>query len=320
MKAEDIRRRLAELNLDTNEYRINAGGAMVLYGLREETHDLDIWCTKKLGDALAQRCDVQVLPDGTRRFVPAPDVEIFEKPDVESYENMLPGETVFFNGIPVAPLEDVLALKRRLNREKDQRDIAVLEAAIAARRAAVTLAPIAPEDIAACTELYNYYIENTCITLEEEPVTPEEFGARAARITKDYPYIVARDGAGKPIGFAYLDVFNPRSAYRCTADLSIYVDRACRGSGVGQKLCAEIERLGRERGIENLISIITSDNEGSLRFHRKNGFAEIGVMRSVAFKFGKYLDVSFFQKHIGGDGERKNDGHEQIILFCAQLG
>lgn len=291
MKAEDIRRRLAELALDTNEYRINAGGAMVLHGLREETHDLDIWCTKKLGDALAQRCDVQVLPDGTRRFVPAPDVEI--------YENMLPGETVFLNGIPVAPLEDVLALKQQLNREKDRRDIAVLEAAIAARRAAVTLAPIAPEDIAACTELYNYYIENTCITLEEEPVTPEEFGAHAARITKDYPYIVARDGAGKSVGFAYLDVFNPRSAYRCTADLSIYVNRACRGSGVGQKLYAEIERLGRECGIENLISIITSDNEGSLRFHRKNGFTEIGVMPAVAFKFGKYLDVSFFQKHLG---------------------
>lgn len=213
MKAEDIRRRLAELALDTNEYRINAGGAMVLHGLREETHDLDIWCTKKLGDALAQRCEPQMLPDGARRFVPAPDVEI--------YENMLPGETVFLNGIPVAPLEDVLALKRQLNREKDRRDIAVLEAAIAARRAAVTLAPIAPEDIAACTELYNYYIENTCITLEEEPVTPEEFGARVARITKDYPYIVARDGAGKPIGFAYLDAFNPRSAYRCTADLCV---------------------------------------------------------------------------------------------------
>lgn len=291
MKAEGIRRRLAELDLDTNEYRINAGGAMVLYGLREETHDLDIWCTKKLGDALAQRGEAQTLPDGTRRFVPAPDVEI--------YENMLPGKTVFLNGIPVAPLEDVLALKRRLNREKDQRDIAVLEAAVAARSAAVTLAPIAPENIAACTEIYNYYIENTCITLEEEPVTPEEFGARVARITKDYPYIVARDGAGEPIGYAYLDEFNARSAYRCTADLSIYVAHSCRGGGVGQKLYAEIERLGRERGIENIISIITSDNEGSLRFHRKNGFAEIGVMRSVAFKFGKYLDVNFFQKHLG---------------------
>lgn len=291
MKAEDIRQRLGELALDTNEYRINAGGAMVLYGLREETHDLDIWCTKKLGDALAQRCEAQTLPDGTRRFVPAPDVEI--------YENMLPGKTVFLDGIPVAPLEDVLALKRALNREKDQRDIAVLEAALAARRTEVTLSPIVPADIAACTEIYNYYIENTCVTLEEEPVTPEEFAARAARITKDYPYIVAHDGAGRPIGYAYLDVFNSRSAYRCSADLSIYVDRACCGTGAGQKLYTEVERLGRERGIENIISIITSDNKRSLRFHRKNGFAEIGVMRSVACKFGRYLDVSFFQKHLG---------------------
>ena len=54
---------------------------------------------------------------------------------------------------------------------------------------------------------------------------------------------------------------------------------------------------GRDKG--NLISIITSDNEGSLRFHRKNGFTEIGVMPAVAFKFGKYLDVSFFQKRLG---------------------
>ena len=254
MKAEDIRQRLGELALDANEYRINAGGAMVLYGLREETHDLDIWCTKKLGDALAQRCEAQTLPDGTRRFVPAPDVEI--------YENMLPGKTVFLDGIPVAPLEDVLALKRALNREKDQRDIAVLEAALAARRTEVTLSPIVPADIAACTEIYNYYIENTCVTLEEEPVTPEEFAARAARITKDYPYIVAHNGAGRPIGYAYLDVFNSRSAYRCSADLSIYVDRACCGAGAGQKLYTEVERLGRERGIENIISIITSDNKG----------------------------------------------------------
>ena len=144
----------------------------------------------------------------------------------------------------------------------------------------------------------NYYIENTCITLEEKLITPEEFGARAARITKGYPYIVARNGAGKTVGYAYLDVFDSRSAYRCTADLSIYVDRACRHGGVGQKLYTEIERLGRERGIENLISIITSENEGSLRFHRKNGFTEIGVMHGVAFKFGRYLDVSFFQKHL----------------------
>lgn len=290
MKAEDIRRQLDELALDPNEYRINAGGAMVLYGLREETHDLDIWCTKKLGDALAQRCEPQTLPDGTRRFVPAPDVEI--------YENMLPGRTVFLGDVPVAALEDVLALKRKLNREKDQRDIAVLEAAIAAQKAEIKLRPIAPADIAACADIYNYYIENTTVTLEEAPVTPEEFAARVTRITKDYPYIAANDGTGKTVGYAYLDAFIPRSACRCTADLSIYVDRACRCSGIGQMLYSEIERLARLRGIENIVSIITADNEPSLCFHRKNGFSETGMMPAVAYKFGKYLDMCYYQKHI----------------------
>ena len=97
----------------------------------------------------ARRCARAQLrpdfPDPARRFVPAPDVEI--------YENMLPGKTVFLDGIPVAPLEDVLALKRALNREKDQRDIAVLEAALAARCTEVTLSPIVPADIAACNDL-----------------------------------------------------------------------------------------------------------------------------------------------------------------------
>ena len=290
MRARDIRRKLSELALDTNEYRINAGGAMVLYGLREETHDLDIWCTKALGDRLAQSYPFETAPDGVRRFAPAPDVEI--------YENMQPGETVFLDGVPVASLREILAFKRLLNREKDQKDIAVLEAAVAAQTADFTVAPVRAEDIAPCTAIYNYYIENTCITLEEEPVTPETFAARVRRISESYPYLVARTDAGTVLGYAYLDVFNDRSAYRCTADLSIYVNAALRRGGVGQRLYTELERIARARGIENIVSIITAENEGSLRFHRKNGFSEIGTMRSVAFKFGAYCDVSFLMKHL----------------------
>lgn len=291
MRARDIRQTLAELALDTNEYRINAGGAMVLYGLREETHDLDIWCTKKLGDVLAQRCAFETMPGGTRRFAPAPDVEI--------YENLQPGETVLLDGIPVASLREVLAFKRSLNREKDQKDIAVQDAMSSAWMGATVKSAVCAATAASSTVMYNYYIKNTRITLEEEPVTPEEFAARIRRISESYPYLVARTDAGTVLGFAYLDVFNARSAYRCTADLSIYVNAALRRGGVGQRLYTELERIARARGIENIVSIITAENEGSLRFHRKNGFAEIGTMKAVAFKFGSHCDVSFLMKHLG---------------------
>ena len=293
MNAEEICSRMESLALDPKEYRINAGAAMVLHGLRERTHDIDIWCTPHMADALAAKYEVEMQTDGIRRFVPEPDIEI--------YENMQPGDTQFIRGLPVASLHDILSLKKKLNREKDQRDIALLKDAIASQRAAlepISIEPIQTEDIKACTDIYNYYIENTCITLEEDLLTPEAFGARVASISQNYPYIVARSAAGKVLGYAYLDVFNARSAYRCTADLSIYVDHIHMHDGIGARLFTEVEKLGRAQGIENIISIITSENQNSLNFHHRSGFTDIGVMRNVAFKFGRYLDVSFMQKSL----------------------
>ena len=61
---------------------------------------------------------------------------------------------------------------------------------------------ISPADIGACCDIYNYYIRNTCFTLEEEEVSREEFAARVARISRTYPYIVARNDAGEVTGYA----------------------------------------------------------------------------------------------------------------------
>ena len=291
MNALDITRRLRALALDPDEYRINAGGAMVLYGLRRETHDLDIWCTKKLGNTLAERYGFETAEDGARRFVPMPDVEI--------YENMQPGETVRLNGIPVASLREVLAFKRKLNREKDQRDIAVLETALHAQESELAVSPMRPKDIPGCTDIYNFYVENTTVTLEEAPLTAGEFAGRMERIGREYPCLAARSGDGTVVGYAYLDMFNPRSAYRCTADLTLYIHPALRRGGVGQLLLDAIEPLARAQEIENIVSIITADNAASLAFHRKNGFAGVGTMRAVACKFGEYQDVSFLIKHLG---------------------
>lgn len=83
----------------------------------------------------------------------------------------------------------------------------------------ITISLVRSSDISRCTEIYNYYIENTCNTLEEQPIDEAEFSARVKRITASHPFLVARDKTGAPVGYAYLDVFNARSAYRCTASL-----------------------------------------------------------------------------------------------------
>lgn len=150
-------------------------------------------------------------------------------------------------------------------------------------------------DTLACLEIYSYYIENTTVTFDEETPSSEEFTDRVKRITESYPFFVADDG-DRVIGFAYLDIFNPRSAYRRTADLTIYLAHDAGGRGVGTMLYTALEDAARVRGIANIISLITSDNVASLAFHKKHNFAEVGHLTDVGVKFGQLLSVDFYQK------------------------
>lgn len=159
----------------------------------------------------------------------------------------------------------------------------------------VTLADISPADEKTCAEIYNYYIENTVVTLEETPLSLEEFSDRVKRIKESFPYIVAKRG-DEVLGYAYLDKFNPRSAYRITADLSIYVSKDHRGEHIGSMLYAEIEKRAKEMKFENIVSLVTGENESSIAFHLSRGFNIAGKLEKVAFKFGRYQNLIYLIK------------------------
>ena len=150
-------------------------------------------------------------------------------------------------------------------------------------------------DAAACAEIYNYYIENTTVTFEEVPLSPEAFVSRISRITETYPFLVA-EGNGKILGYAYLDKFNERSAYRFTADFSIYLSYKQVRRGIGALLLSEIEKIAKETGLKNIISIITEENAASVTFHEKHGFILVGELNGVGLKFDKTLSVKYYQK------------------------
>ena len=150
-------------------------------------------------------------------------------------------------------------------------------------------------DIVRCLEIYNYYIEETTVSFEETPLTLEKFTERVNRIREEYPFIVAEDGK-KVVGYAYLDRFHERSAYRFTADLSIYLDKDLLAKGTGGLLLDEIERRGKDMGITNIISLVTGENVRSAAFHEKHGFRLVGRLEKVGVKFGKILDVFYYQK------------------------
>lgn len=120
MDKKDILQRLNALPWDKSEYWVITGGAMVLYGLREETGDIDLGCSGRLADALErQGCPVTRMADGTRKIAFAKDIELFE--------DWLRDRVDTVEGLPVVSLRGLLAMKKALGREKDRADIGRIE-------------------------------------------------------------------------------------------------------------------------------------------------------------------------------------------------
>lgn len=121
MRKTDIIRKLQALDFDVSQYWVITGGAMVLYGIREETGDVDLGCTSELADLLEdQGYPVTVQKDGTRKIIICEDVEIFE--------NWLYDTVQLVDGFPVISLNGLVQMKKSLGREKDLRDIQLIEA------------------------------------------------------------------------------------------------------------------------------------------------------------------------------------------------
>ena len=111
---------LESLKFDSNEYWLITGAAMVFYGFRKETGDLDLGCTSKLADDLeAKGYPTEIMPDGTRKICPVSDVEIFE--------NWLYDQVEIIDSIPVISVKGLIAMKKSIGREKDLKDIQLIE-------------------------------------------------------------------------------------------------------------------------------------------------------------------------------------------------
>lgn len=120
MNRDELLNRLETLNFSKEDYWLITGGAMVLYGLRDETGDIDLGCTPKLAAQLqAQGYPVTAMPDGTKKICYADDVEIFEE--------WLYDRVEMRHGVPVISLNGLIAMKRSIGREKDLRDIRLIE-------------------------------------------------------------------------------------------------------------------------------------------------------------------------------------------------
>ncbi len=163
-----------------------------------------------------------------------------------------------------------------------------------------TIRPSRDEDLPAITAIYAHHVLHGTGTFETDPPSAADMAARRADVLgRGLPYLVAEE-QGEILGFAYANWFKPRPAYRFSAEDSIYVADAARGRGVGRLLLDALCEAAEAAGVRKLLAVIgDSANAGSVGVHRAAGFTEIGVMRSVGWKFGAWRDVVLMEKPLG---------------------
>jgi L-amino acid N-acyltransferase YncA len=171
-------------------------------------------------------------------------------------------------------------------------------------RPELTLRDCDEADLAGVTDIYAQHVLHGTASFEEVSPDLAEMRARWQRVVSlGLPWLVVASPE-RVLGYAYAAPFHTRPAYRYTLEDSVYVAADAARRGIGRALVTELLRRAEAAGCRQMIAVIgDSANEGSIRLHAGLGFAHAGLLRSVGFKFGRWLDVVTMQRALGpGDG------------------
>ena len=163
--------------------------------------------------------------------------------------------------------------------------------------------PATPDDAGAIAAIYAHHVLHGTATFEELPPDAGELARRQAEIVgRGLPYLVA-EAEGRLLGYAYAGPLRPRSAYRFSLEVSIYLDPAATGQGLGRRLLDRLIVDCTAAGARQMVAVIgDSGNAASIALHARAGFVHAGLLRSVGLKFGRWLDTVQMQRPLG-DGD-----------------
>jgi phosphinothricin acetyltransferase len=149
-------------------------------------------------------------------------------------------------------------------------------------------------DAAACAAIYAPFVRASAVSFEEVAPDADAFAARIARGATTHPWLVAEVDA-RVAGFAYGSPHRERAAYRWACDVSVYVDPAHHGRGLGRALYAELLARLRAQRLHVACAGITLPNDASVGLHESLGFQPVGIYRGIGWKAGAWHDVGWWQ-------------------------
>ena len=149
---------------------------------------------------------------------------------------------------------------------------------------------------AAILDIFNEAIANSTALYEYRPRSLATMrGWFESKSAGQCPVLGAVDASGHLLGFASYGSFRAHPAYKYTVEHSVYVHAQQRRQGVGRRLLAELIERARTQEFHTLVGGIDSDNRASIALHEAFGFVHAGTIRQAGFKFGRWLDLAFYQ-------------------------
>lgn len=145
-------------------------------------------------------------------------------------------------------------------------------------------------------DIFNDVILNSTALYEYKPRTPESMISWfKAKQEGNFPVIGIEDERGGLLGFGSYGTFRAWPAYKYSVEHSVYVCKDQRGKGLGRLIMSNIIQNARTQGYHVLIGGIDESNLASICMHTNLGFVYAGTIKHAGFKFGHWLNLSFYQ-------------------------
>jgi len=160
----------------------------------------------------------------------------------------------------------------------------------------MVIRPATEADAASVAGIYNHYVKETVITFEEAEVSASEIARRIQEVgSASLPWLVAeRDG--RIVGYSYATKWHARSAYRFSAEITVYVDAGHKRVGVASRLYDRLFPMLRTHRVHAVLAGIALPNEASVALHEKFGLLKVAHLKEVGFKFNRWVDVGYWQR------------------------
>lgn len=165
---------------------------------------------------------------------------------------------------------------------------------------AYEIRPAVRTDMPHVREIYNYYVTNSVVTLDEKKWSHQKWLDKFDFLHKlGLPFLVAVSPSGQILGYGLVGPWTGTSGYRYTVENSIYLGHAATGKGLGRALLEALIEACEQLGIREMVAVISDKGaEASVALHERLGFVEVGRMGRVGFKFGRSIGTIYLQKHL----------------------